>query len=135
MSLGSGTATVIETYLKQELGYPLPGAYRSLNLGINFAWNWDKAYGGSYRAMAFAPYLKAAMAAKPTLRAFAAGGYYDITTPVYAGQFAIEQHGVPADRVAFHRYAAGHSAFEDAGALAALSGDLHRFVAEVVAGR
>ena len=135
MSLGSGTATVIETYLKQELGYPLPGAYRSQNLGINFAWNWDKAYGGSYRAMAFAPYLKAAMAAKPTLRAFAAGGYYDITTPVYAGQFAIEQHGVPADRVAFHRYAAGHSAFEDAGALAALSGDLHRFVAEVVAGR
>ena len=85
--------------------------------------------------MSFAPYLKAAMEAKPTLRMFAAGGYYDITTPVYAGQLAVEQHVVPADRVAFHRYAAGHSAFEDADALAALSGDLHRFVAEVVAGR
>ncbi|USU11526.1 peptidase S10 [Sphingomonadaceae bacterium OTU29THOMA1] len=135
MSLGSGTATLIERYLEQELGYTVPGAYRSLNLGINFKWSWDKEYGGSYRAMSFAPYLKAAMEAKPTLRMFAAGGYYDITTPVYAGQFAVEQHGVPADRVAFHRYAAGHSAFEDADALAALSGDLHRFVAEVVAGR
>jgi carboxypeptidase C (cathepsin A) len=135
MSLGSGTAKGIETYLAQELGYAVPNAYRSLNLGINFKWNWDKDYGGSYRAMSFAPYLKAAIDAKPTLRMFAAGGYYDITTPVYAGQFAIEQHGVPADRVAFHRYAAGHSAFEDADALAALSGDLHRFVAEVVVGR
>jgi carboxypeptidase C (cathepsin A) len=135
MSLGSGTAKGIERYLAQELGYTVPSAYRSLNLGINFAWNWDKDYGGSYRAMSFAPYLTAAMTAKPTLRVFAAGGYYDITTPVYAGQFAIEQQGVPTDRVAFHRYAAGHSAFEDADALATLSGDLHRFVAEVAAER
>ena len=55
-------------------------------------------------------------------------------TMVFAGQFAIEQNGVPADRIAFHRYAAGHSAFEDPDALAALSADLHRFVGEV-AGR
>jgi carboxypeptidase C (cathepsin A) len=135
MSLGSGTAKGIETYLGQELGYAVPSAYRSLNLGINFKWNWDKDYGGSYRAMSFAPYLKAAMDAKPSLRMFAAGGYYDITTPVYAGQFAVEQHGVPADRIAFHRYAAGHSAFEDEAALKALSADLHRFVADIAAGR
>ncbi|MFN3435975.1 MAG: peptidase S10, partial [Sphingomonas sp.] len=132
---GSGTATTIETYLRDELGYALQSGYRSRKLGINFKWNWDKDSGGSYRAMSFAPYLKAAMAAKPTLRAFAAGGYYDITTPVYAGQFAIEQNGVPTDRIAFHRYAAGHSAFEDPDALAALSADLHRFVGEVAAGR
>lgn len=135
MSLGAGSTAAIEGYLKDELGYAVPSPYRSLNLGINFTWSWDKDYGGSYRAMSFAPYLAAAMTAKPTLRAFAAGGYYDITTPVYAGQFAIEQRGVPADRVAFHRYASGHSAFEDPAALAALSGDLHRFVAEVAAGR
>ncbi|MEP9404368.1 S10 family serine carboxypeptidase-like protein [Sphingomonas silueang] len=135
MSLGMGTATRIERYLKDDLGYAVPSAYRSLNLGINFKWSWDKEYGGSYRAMAFAPYLRAAMAAKPALRVFAAGGYYDITTPVFAGQFAIEQNGVPADRVTFRRYAAGHSAFEDDAALAALSRDLHRFVGEVMAAR
>lgn len=137
MSLGSdtGAAVSVESYLKDELGYALPSPYRSLNLGINFQWNWDKDYGGSYRAMSFAPYLKAAMDAKPGLRLFAAGGYYDITTPVYAGQFALEQRGVPAGRMAFHRYATGHSAFEDEAGLAALSGDLHRFLAEVVAAR
>lgn len=137
MSLGSntGAAASVGTYLKDELGYAAPSPYRSLNLGINFKWNWDKEYGGSYRAMAFAPFLKAAMEAKPALRVFAAGGYYDITTPVYAGQFALEQNGVPADRTAFHRYASGHSAFEDETALAALSADLHQFVAQVLAGR
>ncbi|PNU05648.1 peptidase S10 [Novosphingobium guangzhouense] len=129
MSLGSGTSAGIESYLKDELGYAVPSPYRSLNLGINFKWNWDKEYGGSYRAMSFAPYLKAAMEARPDLKVFAGGGYYDITTPVYAGQFALEQAGVPADRVTYARYAAGHSVFEDEQGLTALSADLHRFVA------
>jgi carboxypeptidase C (cathepsin A) len=133
MSLGSGSSAAVESYLKDELGYALPNPYRSLNLGINFKWDWDKEYGGSYRAAVFAPYLKAAMAAKPSLRLFAAGGYFDVTTPVYAGQFALEQNGVPADRMAFHHYASGHSAFEDEAALAALSTDLHQFVSQVVA--
>ncbi|WBO20768.1 S10 family serine carboxypeptidase-like protein [Sphingomonas abietis] len=133
MSLGSGSASTVETYLRDELGYTVPSPYRSLNLGINFKWNYDKDYGGSFRAMSLAPDLKDAIALKPTLRAFTAGGYYDITTPVYAGQFALEQNGVPADRLAIHRYKSGHSAFEDADALAALSADLHRFVAQVAA--
>lgn len=128
MSLGSGTSAGIENYLKDELGYALPSPYRSLNLGINFKWNWDKDYGGSYRAMSFAPYLKAAMDEQGALKVFAAGGYYDITTPVYAGQFALEQAGVPADRVTFARYAAGHSVFEDEAGLTALSADLHKFI-------
>ncbi|MFD2137495.1 S10 family peptidase [Novosphingobium resinovorum] len=128
MSLGSGTSAGIEGYLKNELGYTAPSPYRSLNLGINFKWNWDKDYGGSYRAMSFAPYLKAAMDAQPGLKVFAGGGYYDITTPVYAGQFALEQAGVPADRVTYARYAAGHSVFEDEDGLTGLSADLHRFL-------
>ncbi len=132
MSLGSGSSNAIEAYLSNELGYALPSPYRSLNLGINFAWNWDKEYGGSYRAMAFAPYLATAMTAKPSLRLFTAGAYYDITTPVYAGQFALEQAGIPADRVTYARYPAGHSIFEDEAELAALSADLHRFIEGVV---
>lgn len=135
MSLGAGSAQPIERYFKDELGYTLPSPYRSLNLGINFKWNWDKEYGGSYRAMSFAPYLKTAMDAKPTLRAFAGGGYYDITTPVYAGQFALEQAGIPGDRLTLRRYAAGHSVFEDEAGLAALSADLHQFLAGLQTGK
>lgn len=133
MSLGSGTSAGIERYFRDELGYAVPSPYRSLNLGINFKWNWDKDYGGSYRAMAFAPYLKAAMEQQPGLRVFAGGGLYDITTPVYAGQFALEQAGVPAERMTYARYAAGHSVFEDEAGLNQLSADLHRFVGTLAA--
>lgn len=135
MSLGSGSSTAIEAYLQDELGYGLPSAYRSLNLGINFKWNWDKDYGGSYRAMSFAPYLKAAMEAKPAMKLFAGGAYYDITTPLYAGQFALEQAGIASDRTTYGRYAAGHSVFEDEGQLARLSDDLHKFVAGITVTR
>jgi len=135
MSMGSGSSTKIENYLRSELGYAVPSGYRSLNLGINFKWHWDKDYGGSYRAMSFAPYLKTAMATQPGMKLFAGGAYYDITTPMYAGQFALEQAEVPADRTTYGRYAAGHSIFEDEGELAKLSADLRRFVEEVVAER
>lgn len=128
MSLGSGSGAQIEGYLKGELGYTPPSAYRSLNLGINFRWNWDRDYGGSYRALSLAPLLKTAMDAKPSLRVFAAGGYYDITTPAYAGQFALDQAGIPASRITYARYAAGHSIFEDEPELAKLSADLRRTI-------
>jgi carboxypeptidase C (cathepsin A) len=131
MSLGSGSASQIESYLARELGYALPSPYRSLNLGINFRWDWDKAYGGSYRAVSMAPFLKAAIDAKPSLRVFAAGGYFDITTPLYSGQFALEQAGVPVSHVTYGRYAAGHSIFEDEAELGRLSGDLRRMIAAV----
>lgn len=132
MSLGSGSAAQIERYLADELGYAVPSPYRSLNLGINFRWDWDKAYGGSYRALSMAPFLKAAIDAKPSLRVFAAGGYYDITTPVYAGQFALEQAGVPASNVTYARYAAGHSIFEDEPELTKLSADLRKMITRIV---
>lgn len=135
MSLGSGSTSPVERYLEDELGYRVPSPYRSLNLGINFRWNWDKDYGGSYQAASFAPYLREAMAAKPGLRVFAAGGYFDVTTPVEAGRFALEQRDVPGDRTEYHRYAAGHSTFEDEAALANLSADLHAFVDRVGTGR
>jgi carboxypeptidase C (cathepsin A) len=131
MSLGSGSAAQVDRYLADELGYSVLSPYRSLNLGINFRWNWDKDYGGSYRALSLAPFLKAALDAKPDLRVFAAGGYYDITTPVYAGQFALEQAGVPASQITYARYAAGHSIFEDEPELTKLSADLRRMITAI----
>ncbi|WP_225425457.1 S10 family peptidase [Pelagerythrobacter rhizovicinus] len=128
MSLGSDGPNVIERYLTDELGYSLPSAYRSLNLGINFQWNWGEGYGGSYSAATFAPYLAAALDADPSMRLFVAGGYYDITTPVHAGPFAIDQAGVPRERYVLRGYPAGHSIFEDETQLANLAADLRAFV-------
>lgn len=128
MSLGSSGPNTIERYLTDELGYALPSPYRSLNLGINFQWNWGEGYGGSYRAAAFAPYLATALESDPSMRLFVAGGYYDITTPLYAGRFALDQAGVSRERYVTRGYPAGHSIFEDQTQLASLAADLRAFI-------
>jgi len=122
MTLGTSTSKAIERYLANDLGYRLPSAYRSLNLGINFKWNWGD--GQSYRSALFAPYLAAALKENPDLAIYTAGGIYDITTPAYAGIFALDQAGIARDRRATKLYAAGHSVFEDEAGLAAMSRDL-----------
>jgi carboxypeptidase C (cathepsin A) len=131
MSLGSDTTATIERYLKDELGYAVPSPYRSLNLGINFKWNYEAARGGAYAGGSFAPYLTAAMAAKPSLRVFTAGGYFDLTTPVEAGIFALNQARVPVDRRTTHFYPTGHSIAEDETGLEELSADLHDFIGRI----
>ncbi|WP_338447152.1 peptidase S10 [Pelagerythrobacter marensis] len=129
MTLGTSTSETIEAYLAGELGYPLPSPYRSLNLGINFKWGWGE--GTSYRTARFTPHLAKAMAQKPGMTVFTVGGLYDITTPAYAGIFALDQAGIPLDRRSTHLYPAGHSVFEDPEGLAALSADIRRWAGEL----
>lgn len=131
MTLGSDGPAMVERYLRDELGYALPSPYRSLNLGINFKWSWDKDYGGSYQLMNFGPYLKQALDEAPQLKLFMAGGYYDITTPLQAGSFALEQAGIPPARVTIKGYPAGHSIFEDEDSLKALAADLRAMILAV----
>ncbi|MBZ6377592.1 peptidase S10 [Pacificimonas flava] len=127
MTLGTETSRLIEAYLADDLGYEVPSPYRSLNLGINFRWDWS-GVAESYSAARFAPFLRAAVEADPGLKIFTAGGYYDITTPAYAGVFALDQEGIPRERRSTHYYAAGHSVFEDPGELAKMAADLRAFI-------
>ncbi|TCM15423.1 carboxypeptidase C (cathepsin A) [Novosphingobium sp. PhB165] len=122
MTLGAETGTLLADYIGKELGYPLPSAYRTLNLGINFKWNWGK--GELYSTLRFAPYLADAMAAKPSLKVMTVGGYYDITTPLAAGQFALNRVGIGPERRTSLSYAAGHSVFEDEGELTRFASDM-----------
>ena len=122
MTLGAETGGLISEYIEKQLGYALPSPYRTLNLGINFKWNWGR--GEVYSTVRFAPYLAKAMEAKPGLKLMTVGGYYDITTPIAAGLFALDHAGIGPDRRTSKAYAAGHSVFEDEGELARLATDM-----------
>lgn len=122
MTLGGETGHLIADYIGKDLGYPLPSAYRTLNLGINFKWDWGR--GEVYRTVRFAPFLARAMADKPDMKLMTVGGYYDITTPVAAGQFALDHAGIGPDRRTSKTYAAGHSVFEDEGELMRFAADM-----------
>lgn len=129
MTLGTQTTSAIESYLADDLGYVVPSAYRSLNLGVNFRWGWGD--GQSYSSARFTPYLQAALERKPAMALYTAGGIYDITTPAYAGLFALDYAGIPRDRRTTKLYAAGHSVFEDEAGLAAMSADLREWAARL----
>ncbi|WP_239804817.1 S10 family serine carboxypeptidase-like protein [Croceicoccus hydrothermalis] len=125
MTLGTSTSATLESYLAEELEYRLPSAYRSLNLGINFKWDWGE--NESYRSRRFAPLIAEALERRPDMAIFTAGGLYDITTPTYAGIFALDHAGIARDRRTTRLYAAGHSVFEDEGELARMSADLREW--------
>lgn len=122
MTLGAETGNLLESYIAKDLRYALPSPYRTLNLGINFKWNWGR--GETYRTVRYTPFLVDAMKAKPGMKLMTAGGLYDITTPVAAGQFALDHAGIGPDRRTSRAYAAGHSVFEDEGELARFSADM-----------
>ncbi len=126
MTLGSETGPLLADYISKDLGYALPSLYRTLNLGINFKWKWGRGQG--YSTARFTPYLVAAMAEKPALKLMTVGGYYDITTPVAAGQFALDHAGIGPDKRTSKAYAAGHSVFEDEQQLARLADDMRAWV-------
>ena len=51
------------------------------------------------------------MQADPELTLFWAAGLYDLSTPAYGGRYALDQGGVPADRLTAAYFPAGHSVF------------------------
>lgn len=129
MTLGAETGHLIADYIGKHLGYPLPSDYRTLNLGINFKWDWGR--GEVYRTVRFTPFLAKAMASKPRMKLLTVGGYYDITTPLAAGQFALDHAGIGPDRRTSKSYAAGHSIFEDEAEMARFAGDLRQWASSM----
>jgi carboxypeptidase C (cathepsin A) len=98
--------SALETYLKRDLQFQTLESYRSLNLDINGVWNHeDRAETNSFVAQA--------MRANPTMRVFWAGGYYDLTTPVYGTQYSFDQVGMVAERVTAALLPGPHGVFAD----------------------
>ncbi|MAK65109.1 MAG: peptidase S10 [Maricaulis sp.] len=102
-------ASIVEAYFQDWLGFEPATPYRALNLDVNRAWDWGPdgftGFGGTNA------YYAEAMAADPGLRLFWAAGYYDLSTPAYAGRHGLAEAGVPADRLTAAYFPAGHSVF------------------------
>ncbi|WP_203290658.1 S10 family serine carboxypeptidase-like protein [Maricaulis parjimensis] len=102
-------ASIVEAYFQDWLGFEPATPYRALNLDVNRAWDWGPdgftGFGGTNA------FYAEAMDADPDLRLFWAAGYYDLSTPAYAGRHGLVQAGVPADRLTAAYFPAGHSVF------------------------
>jgi carboxypeptidase C (cathepsin A) len=105
---GKSTPELMADYLKGELKYASSEPYVTLNLGINSKWSYKDEEAWSDAA----GLIGRSMKEQPKLRVFWGAGFYDITTPLFAGRYTLDHAGIPADRLTAIAFPAGHSIYD-----------------------
>ncbi|GIL41656.1 S10 family serine carboxypeptidase-like protein [Roseiterribacter gracilis] len=121
-SIGAVPSPALGQYLTGQLKFPSNG---ETYIGVNFAANakWD--HEGNKDVIA---YIGEAMKADPKLRLFWSAGYYDLTTPAYAGRYTLDQDGIPADRLTAVYFAGPHGVYSGEDNLATFNKAVRAFV-------
>jgi carboxypeptidase C (cathepsin A) len=78
--------------------------------------------------MTVAPFIGESLRQNSGLKVFVAQGWYDFATPFFGAEYSLGRPGIPADRVQFHYYDAGHMMYVRDQDLAKLSGDIRQFI-------
>ena len=104
-AIGPVPSPVVGRYLTEVLKFPSAEPYYGVNFSVNAQWNYE-GRSNPYEALA------AAMRSDPRLRLFWAAGYYDLTTPAYAGRYTLDQVGVPADQLTAAYFAGPHGVYD-----------------------
>jgi carboxypeptidase C (cathepsin A) len=117
----------INNYLRTDLKLKMDRDY--VTIGGVGDWDWklgDGRDGNFYFNVA--PYLGRAMRENSALRVFVGQGYYDFATPFFGAEYALSRTGIPADRVQFRYYDAGHMMYVRDEDLTKLSNDIRAFI-------
>jgi carboxypeptidase C (cathepsin A) len=129
---GPYTAAVND-YLRSELGWESDQLYEVLNPDRVRPWRYLEEGEVGYPPVAAE--LGRAMARNPSLKVFLAAGIYDLATPYFAAEWALDHLGIdPALRANFtrRRYPAGHMMYIDPPTLERLCLDLQAFYSGAV---
>jgi carboxypeptidase C (cathepsin A) len=121
-------------YVRTTLNYRTDLEYRSL-IDVLSQWSWKHATDLGGTASLLEPPdtivdLSETMAQVPSMRVFAAMGYYDFSTPYFQQEYDFAHlHLTPQlrDNLTIERYEAGHMAYIDEASLAKLKADLDRW--------
>jgi carboxypeptidase C (cathepsin A) len=101
--IGPVPSPVVGRYLTEVLKYPAGSEpYYGVNFAVNAAWDYEGRTANPFEGLA------KAMRADPKLRLFWAAGYYDLTTPAYAGRYTLDQVGVPPSQLTAAYFAGPH---------------------------
>lgn len=121
--------SMINDYLRRDLGYATPLEYIYLSDAVNRNWRWMNPTSQGYLTQIST--LRDAMSANSQLRVFSAMGLYDLTTPYLSQIYSLEHMRADSTllhRVVCKRYLAGHRIYTDANSLKQLSADVSTFV-------
>jgi carboxypeptidase C (cathepsin A) len=107
-ALGAYTS-VVNDYLRRELGWETDDPYHVLSGAVNRAWKWERD--GRRGFVSTAEDLRQAMVSNPHLRVLIANGLYDLATPFFAAEHTASHLGLPPElqsQVRLTWYEAGH---------------------------
>jgi carboxypeptidase C (cathepsin A) len=128
MSLAAPYTSAFNAYLRDELGCELARRYEVFHPTLKTEW---KYAGYKNRTIHMGEVLRSEMCRNPQLRLYVATGYYDLATPHFQGDHAMDHLNLPAAQLANvtrTRFDSGHMMYIHDESLTRLAADLRGFV-------
>ena len=127
--IDGGYTAAFNAYVRGDLAFKTDRQYVTIG-GVD-DWNWKlkgRVTGDSDFYFNVAPYIGRTLRQNSGARVFVAAGWYDFATPFYGAEYSLSRAGIPADRVQFHYYDAGHMMYVRDADAAKLSADIRAFI-------
>ncbi len=137
-AITSGWQTAINQYLRRDLKYGAQETYfTSGRQGGDFSWDMHhrmpgfRGFSSDWSGPNVMPDLAYRMKMNPKMKVMLCGGYFDLATPFFEGEY--EMHHLPMPNslqknISYHYYEAGHMIYVNEDALKAFHGDMENFV-------
>lgn len=133
-AIGAAYTAAINDYVRGTLGY---GADRHYEGGLDVYESWDYKHRppGADRTLIALPNvlpdLAIAMKQNPKMKLLVTGGYFDVSTPYFAGRYELRHLPVPRElqaNIAYKYYTAGHMVYVKPELLAEMRTDAADFI-------
>jgi carboxypeptidase C (cathepsin A) len=127
--IDGGYTAAMNAYARGDLGFKTDKQY--VTIGGVRDWDWKLASRASNDSEFYfnvTPYIGRMLRENSGARVFVAAGWYDFATPFFGAEYSLSRTGIPADRVEFQYYDAGHMMYVHNADRAKLSADVRRFI-------
>jgi carboxypeptidase C (cathepsin A) len=127
--------TVLNEYIRSELGYQTDLIYYILGGGIGAQWDMGTGTRGGFPETAEA--LRRAFVKNPYMRVLVAEGWYDVATPILGIEYTLSHMGLDASmrkNISTAQYPAGHMVYIQVTSLAKMKKDVVEMMQQALKG-
>ncbi len=127
--IDGGYTAAFNAYARGDLGYKTDRQY--VTIGGVSGWDWKLGGRGGRDSevyMSVAPYIGRTLRENSGVKVFVGAAWYDFATPFFGAEYSLSRMGMPADRIQFHYYDAGHMMYVRDQDRAKLSADIRAFI-------
>jgi carboxypeptidase C (cathepsin A) len=127
--IDGGYTAAFNAYARGDLGFKTERQY--VTIGGVSGWDWKLGGRGNRDSevyMSVAPYIGRTLRENRGVKVFVGAAWYDFATPFFGAEYALSRMGMPADRIQFHYYDAGHMMYVRDQDRAKLSADIRAFI-------